>query len=55
MADSAGDKLVFFKLFVPKKEVYVGEILGVEFQVYVRAWRMVIRSCNTSTSSAVAR
>ena len=36
VADSAGDKLVFFKLFVPKKEVYVGEILGVEFQVYVR-------------------
>jgi hypothetical protein len=35
-ADSAGDKLAFFKLFVPKKEVYVGEILGVEFQVYVR-------------------
>jgi hypothetical protein len=35
-ADSAGDKLAFFKLFVPKKEVYAGEILSVEFQVYVR-------------------
>jgi hypothetical protein len=35
-ADGAGDKLAFFKLFVPKKEVYVGEILAVEFQVYVR-------------------
>ncbi len=35
-ADGAGEKLAFFKLFVPKKEVYVGEILSVEFQVYVR-------------------
>src|ERR1035437_8426549 len=35
-ANVAGDKLAFFKLFVPKKEVYVGEILAVEFQVYVR-------------------
>ena len=35
-ATPAGEKLAFFKLFVPKKEVYVGEILGVEFQVYVR-------------------
>jgi hypothetical protein len=35
-ADGAGDQLAFFKLFVPKKEVYVGEILSVEFQVYVR-------------------
>jgi hypothetical protein len=34
--DAAGDKLAFFKLFVPKKEVYVGEILSVEFQVFVR-------------------
>ena len=31
-----GSKLAFFKLFVPKKEVYVGEMLAVEFQVYVR-------------------
>jgi len=35
-ADSAGEQLAFFKLFVPRKEVYVGEILSVEFQVYVR-------------------
>ena len=35
-ADSSGDKLAFFKLFLPKKEVYVGEVLAVEFQVYVR-------------------
>ena len=35
-ADTAGDKLAFFKLFVPKKEVFVGEILEAEFQVYVR-------------------
>jgi len=35
-ADSAGEKLAFFKLFLPKKEVYVGEVLAVEFQVYVR-------------------
>jgi hypothetical protein len=35
-ANSAGERLAFFKLFVPKKEVYVGEILSVEFQVYVR-------------------
>jgi len=35
-ADSSGEKLAFFKLFVPKKEVYVGEVLAVEFQVYVR-------------------
>jgi hypothetical protein len=35
-ATAAGEKLAFFKLFVPKKEVYVGEILAVEFQVYIR-------------------
>jgi hypothetical protein len=35
-ADSSGEKLAFFKLFVPRKEVYVGEVLGVEFQVYMR-------------------
>ena len=34
--DGAGDKLAFFKLFVPRKEVYIGEVLAVEFQVYVR-------------------
>ena len=35
-ANAAGEKLAFFKLFVPKKEVYVGEILAVEFQACVR-------------------
>ncbi len=35
-ANAAGDKLAFFKFFLPKKEVYVGEILAVQFQVYVR-------------------
>jgi hypothetical protein len=35
-ADSSGQKLAFFKLFVPRKEVYVGEVVAVEFQVYVR-------------------
>jgi hypothetical protein len=35
-ADSSGDKLAFFKLFLPRKEVYVGEVFAVEFQVYVR-------------------
>ena len=34
--NAAEEKLAFFKLFVPKKEVYVGEILAAEFQVYVR-------------------
>jgi hypothetical protein len=36
VADSSGEKLAFFKLFVPRKEVYVGEVLGVELQVYIR-------------------
>src|ERR1035437_11169915 len=35
-AAAAGEKLAFFKLSVPKKEIYVGEILAVEFQVYIR-------------------
>jgi hypothetical protein len=35
-ANAAGEQLAFFKLFVPKKEVYVGETLAVEFQVYMR-------------------
>ena len=35
-ANAAGERLAFFKLAVPKKEVYVGETLAVEFQVYVR-------------------
>ena len=32
----SGEQLAFFKVFVPKKEVYVGEVLAVEFQVYIR-------------------
>jgi hypothetical protein len=32
----AGDQLAFFKLFIPRKEVYVGEVFSVEFRVYVR-------------------
>ena len=35
-ADNAGEKLAFFKLFVPKKVVYFGEVLTIEFQVCVR-------------------
>jgi BatD DUF11 like domain len=35
-ADGTGDKLAFFRIFVPKKEVYIGEILSAEFQVYMR-------------------
>ena len=35
-AMAPGRRLAFFKLAVPKKEVYVGEVLAVEFQVYVR-------------------
>jgi hypothetical protein len=33
---NTGDQLAFFKLFVPRKEVYIGEVVGVEFQVYIR-------------------
>jgi hypothetical protein len=32
----SGEQLAFFKVFVPKKEVYVGEVFAVEFQVYIR-------------------
>jgi len=32
----AGDQLAFFKLIVPKKEIYLGEVFQVEFRVYVR-------------------
>ena len=35
-ANGAGEQLAFFKLVVPKQEVYVGEMLAVEFQVYIR-------------------
>src|SRR5258708_514716 len=34
--DKVGDQLAFMKLAVPKKEAYVGEILTVELQVYIR-------------------
>jgi hypothetical protein len=33
---TSADQLAFFKLFVPKKEVYAGEVFSVEFQVYIR-------------------
>ncbi|HVM46756.1 MAG TPA: BatD family protein [Candidatus Acidoferrum sp.] len=32
----AAQQLAFFKLFVPRKEVYLGEVFEVEFRVYVR-------------------
>ena len=35
-SNNAGEQLAFFKLFVPRKEVYVGEVFEVEFRVYVR-------------------
>ncbi|MFO1488046.1 MAG: BatD family protein [Verrucomicrobiota bacterium] len=31
-----GDQLAFLKLFVPKKEVYLGEICGVQLQLFIR-------------------
>jgi BatD DUF11 like domain len=33
---ATGEQLAYFKLFVPKKEVYVGEVFAVEFQVHIR-------------------
>jgi hypothetical protein len=35
-SSNTGEQLAFFKLFIPKKEVYVGEVFAVEFQVYIR-------------------
>ena len=35
-ANEGAPQLAFFKLLVPKKEVYVGEVFAVEFQIYVR-------------------
>lgn len=32
----SGEQLAFFKIFIPKKEVYAGEVFAVEFQVYIR-------------------
>jgi hypothetical protein len=34
--DSTGDQLAILKVFVPKKEVFVGEAFTVELQVYIR-------------------
>jgi hypothetical protein len=33
---AGGEQLAFFKLFIPRKEVYEGEVFAVEFQVYIR-------------------
>ena len=35
-SNNGGEQLAFFKLFIPRKEVYVGEVFEVEFRVYVR-------------------
>lgn len=35
-ADQSGQQLAFMRLVVPKKEVFLGEVLAVELQVYVR-------------------
>src|SRR6266478_312949 len=34
--DKLGEQLAFMKLVAPKKEVYVGEVVTVELQVYIR-------------------
>jgi hypothetical protein len=36
VAGNSGDQLAFLKLFVPKKEVYVGEICSVQLQLFIR-------------------
>jgi hypothetical protein len=36
VTDSSGAQLVFLKLAVPKKEVYLGEIVEVQLQLYIR-------------------
>ncbi len=36
-ASGQGNELAFMKLVVPRKEVYVGEVVPVELQVYIRA------------------
>ncbi len=33
---SEGEQMAFFKIALPKKEAYVGEVIPVEFQVYLR-------------------
>ena len=35
-ADTSGNQLAFFRLIVPKKEVFVGEVFPVEFQCHIR-------------------
>src|SRR5258707_500523 len=35
-ADKAGEQWAFRKLVVPRKEAFVGEVLAVELQVYIR-------------------
>jgi len=35
-ASPGGEQLAFFRLLVPKQQVYVGEVIPVEFQVYIR-------------------
>ena len=34
--NAGGGQLAFFKLFIPRKEAYLGEVFSVEFRVYVR-------------------
>jgi hypothetical protein len=34
--NTSGEQLAFFKLFIPRKEVYVGEVFDVQLQVYIR-------------------
>ncbi len=36
VAENTGDQLAFLKLFVPKKEVFLGEVCGVQLQLYIR-------------------
>ena len=35
-AANTGEQLAFLKLFVPKKEVYLGEVCGVQLQLFIR-------------------
>ena len=34
--ENSGDQLAFLKMFVPKKEVFLGEVVGVQLQLYIR-------------------
>jgi hypothetical protein len=57
VASNTGDQLLFLKLFVPKKEVYVGEVIGVQLQLYVRDGvanaEGILQGFENLTSSAV--